>query len=31
VPHRVTSLDGKKCRLVLVQGVGKADFHLGRP
>jgi len=31
VPHRVTPLDGKKCRLVLVQGVGKADFHLGRP
>ena len=31
VPHRVTPLNGKKCRLVLVQGVGKADFHLGRP
>ena len=31
VPHRVTPLDGKKCRLVLVQGVGKADYHLGRP
>jgi mannose-6-phosphate isomerase-like protein (cupin superfamily) len=31
VPHRVTPLDGKKCRLILVQGVGKADFHLGRP
>ena len=30
VPHRVTPLDGKKCRLILVQGVGKADFHLGR-
>lgn len=29
VPHRVTPLDGKKCRLVLVQGVGKADFHRG--
>jgi mannose-6-phosphate isomerase-like protein (cupin superfamily) len=31
VPHRVTPLDGKKCRLILVQGVGTADFHLGRP
>jgi mannose-6-phosphate isomerase-like protein (cupin superfamily) len=31
VPHRVTPLAGKKCRLILVQGVGKADFHLGRP
>lgn len=30
VQHRVTPLDGKKCRLVLVQGVGKVDFHLGR-
>jgi mannose-6-phosphate isomerase-like protein (cupin superfamily) len=29
VAHRVTPLDGKKCRLVLVQGVGKADFHRG--
>ena len=26
----VTPLDGKRCRLILVQGVGKADFHLGR-
>jgi len=30
VPHRVTPLDGKKCRLVLVQGVGRADFNLGK-
>lgn len=30
VAHKVTPLDGKKCRLVLVQGVGKADFHRGR-
>jgi len=30
VPHRVTPLHGNKCRFVLVQGVGKADFHLGR-
>lgn len=29
VAHKVTPLDGKKCRLVLVQGVGKADFHRG--
>lgn len=29
VPHRVTPLGGKTCRLVLVQGVGKADFHRG--
>ncbi|MBR0831433.1 cupin domain-containing protein [Bradyrhizobium manausense] len=31
VPHRVTPLGGKRCRFVLVQGVGKADFHPGRP
>ena len=30
VPHRVRPLDGKKCRPILVQGVGRADFHLGR-
>ena len=30
VQHRVTPLHGNKCRFVLVQGVGKADFHLGR-
>jgi len=29
VAHRVSPVDGKRCRLVLVQGVGKTDFHLG--
>jgi len=31
VPHRVTPLGRKKCRLILAQDVGKADFHLGQP
>ena len=25
-PHRVTGLDGGRCRFVLVQGVGRYDF-----
>jgi mannose-6-phosphate isomerase-like protein (cupin superfamily) len=29
IEHRVSPVDGKRCRLVLIQGVGKADFHLG--
>jgi len=31
VPHRVSPLGGNRCRFVLVQGVGKADYHLGWP
>lgn len=26
IEHRVSSADGRKCRAILVQGVGKADF-----
>ena len=30
IPHRVAPLARKKCRLVLVQGVGNVDYHLGQ-
>lgn len=29
--HRVSSADGARCRMILVQGVGKADFQLTDP
>lgn len=26
IEHQVSSADGKRCRMILIQGVGKADF-----
>jgi mannose-6-phosphate isomerase-like protein (cupin superfamily) len=25
--HRISSADGSRCRMILVQGVGEVDFH----